>query len=256
MDPDLLEELCSRLVAASSAVFGDDLRGVILKGSAAHGGFVPGYSDVDVHLFLRDERLAAARVPREADAFAFQEAIGGIRPAAVSELQVYFLPWEAGYPDDWVKPWPGTYRLIQGGLPDGFTDVTAEQYLSRAEQHLALFLAWTDDMLRFLATAGDDALPGLVRRLGAILKPMVYVIGTLTTREPERIWKLPLEAALDVVSDYLPCGSFGAFFAETRDWPPGPARARHMLRLGYAAIAEVRRWRGAHTTPAQRSWSW
>lgn len=263
MDVVLREQLCRRLVQAAHAVYGPDVHGVIIKGSCLTDDFIPYYSDFDMHLFISDEQLSAPRLPRIEHALAFQEAIGDIQPVdfQVSVLEIYFVPWFAGYPSDWAKPWPGTYQVVDGAIPAGFTEVTVESYLQRANQHLGWFSAWIDELSRRVAIAQDEQLPELVRQLGAILKPLTYVLTTLLTGHPEWAWKLPLATALEIVVTAVPSGALSEFFTLVSRWPLSSLQSRQLIAIAYRAVAEVREWDrqrpkevSPHEESSQRSW--
>ena len=51
------EKLREDFVEICKSVFGENLVAIINKGSSVKGGFIPGLSDVDLHVYLKDEAL-------------------------------------------------------------------------------------------------------------------------------------------------------------------------------------------------------
>ncbi len=81
-----LEPLLARFVRGCLDVFGEDqVEGIVLHGSAAKGGSIPGFSDIDFMVFLSPDCFDEQGALPDELAFAIQERIGP-------------LPWrEAGF---------------------------------------------------------------------------------------------------------------------------------------------------------------
>ncbi len=171
MDPARRAALSGVVLGAMRAAFGDHLRGAILKGSALKGDFIPYYSDFDVHAFVDTAAMQTATVPAVERALAFQAAIGAVEPRdyGVNALQIFFIAWDR-FPADWVKPLPGTYTLIAGELPAGFTDIDPADYLVSAESFFASLLSgWYGSLVSSLLDKPNAALPRLARLAGTYL---------------------------------------------------------------------------------------
>lgn len=245
--------LADRVAGALQEALGPALLGLIVKGSALHDDFIPGYSDLDMHAFVRDEVLAAPQALELGLALEVQAALArlDLDGHGVGSLQLYFIAWSEGYPTAWSRPWPGTYRVLHGTLPPGFEQVQAAEYRQRAHECLGLFPRWGQDLFRRVVNTPDAGLPGLVREVGAVLKPLLFVTASLVTGEPEGVWRGYLADALAVVEPGVsPSGSFTAFFDGVRAWPPEPARARRLLADARVAIDESVAWYQAQAWPA------
>lgn len=232
-------------LAAIREVLGDHLIGLIVKGSTLHGDFFPNYSDLDLHAFVDDEVLVAPQTLATRDSLALQARLSALPLAefGIGSLQLYVLSWSQGYPPEWVKPWPGTYELLAGRLPAGFTDVDPEQYRRGAHECMRLFPSWKDAIVRRVVSSPDEALAGLARELGAIVKPMAYVAATLVTGDPRAVWTAPLQQTLSTIEPAVsPRHTFSTFFAGVKEWPPTPAGARDLIQTANDAVDDALSW--------------
>lgn len=233
------------VLSALQDVLGTRLRGLILKGSAVHGDFIPGYSDVDLHAFVDESALIAPQTLSTRDSLALQRQLGALPLDAmgVSSLQLFVISWADGYPPEWVKPWPGMYTLVYGELPRGFTDVSRDQYVRGAHECVRLFPEWKHAILRRTINSTDLALAGMARELGAVVKPMAFVAATLITKDPRAIWSGPLSRVLDVIEPVVSPGrAFSAFFRGLQPWPPDPDSLRQLIQTGSDAIDDTWAW--------------
>jgi len=249
LDKDRLDELVGHVLQAARTAFGPHLRAGILKGSAYKGDFFPGYSDLDVHLFIADEVMRSSRVPETSYALAFQEQFGTVRPEdyGISQCQIYFITW-SHYPYDWVRPIPGTYRLIYGELPPGFDEVDVEEHRRNAERYLLQLDGLASWLIGGFVDKPDDGLWRYVRLLGTFLKPLPYQILIVQGGDPAEVWRRRLAGVLAEVEPVAcPSRRISAFFEAVRDWEAiygQPDQARRLLRIGLEAVDEVSVWYG------------
>ncbi len=232
------------LLPLLQSAFGECLRCVILKGSALKGDFIPYYSDLDLHAFLSADALLDGRAPRRELALALQAGLGRLRPSdyGCNSFQVSFLDWSS-YPDDWARPLPGTYTVVHGVLPPGFTEVSAADYLPHCRAALQRLPGVTSSLLGRIADKPDSGLPPLLRLAGTELKAALYCALTLRTGDPDRAWRLPLGAALDELAPYLAAGeALRAYFRAVRDWPTlvtDAGRVREALGWALECLEEL-----------------
>ena len=245
--PARTEEAARLLLAALQACFPDDLRGVLLKGSTIKGDFVPGYSDLDLHVFLRPEAMIAPRAPHPVAAMRFQAAIGGLDPRefGCNSFQVIFLDWSR-YPEDWARPVPGSYQVLLGELPPGFTEVSAENYRRHARAGLARLDRAIAQLIERAVDKPDRNLPPILRLAGIELKGAVYSAATLITPDPLSVWRQPLWQVLDLLKpqlDFQP--ALAACFYGLADWQHlrhQPERVRRTFIEILEALAALRDW--------------
>jgi hypothetical protein len=200
MDPARAEELTQRLLSIAQSVFGSSMTGMIVKGSAIKGDFIPWFSDFDVHIFADDQVMRAPLVPDISVAIPFQERFSSIDVDAwqVSQIQVMMI--SAGNPPaEWLPPLPGSYRLVAGTLPDTYHTVDPVQFREHARNNLQSYGRWVDTLLGRIVDKPDSQLADSVRLAGTIMKAALYEGAVELGRDPEAIWDSSLEDVLEIV---------------------------------------------------------
>lgn len=243
--PERLVEAVDFLLAALRSGFGGDLRCVLLKGSALKGDFVPGYSDLDLHCFLSPEVMVGRAAPTPELAMRFQSAIGKLEPRdyGCNSFQLYFLNHER-YPDGWAKPVPGSYVVIHGETPDGFGEVTREEYLEHARNALSRLPVTAAQLIERGIDKPDRSLPPILRLAGIELKQATYAAASLLTGDPLLIWTLPRQEVLSRLREAsLPClPELRATFAALEQWEElvaDPDRVRVTLLSALRLLGEL-----------------
>lgn len=245
MPEDDRDRLTTLMVDRIRAVFADGVLGVALQGSALKGDFVPGYSDFDLHVFVRSDRVAMldSRTPHMELGLAFQAAIGDVDAVqfGCSSIQIFFVD-ALNYPADWAPPVPGSTLLVYGELPN-LPVLEADEMRRRAAAVVARAPRAANQMVGRILDKPDVKLAPYVRLFGATLKPAVYAAATLQGAPPLEVWTWPLARVLPLVEPvWCSSGGLTAFFAEVWRWEEvrqDPARLREMFRVGYGAIHEL-----------------
>lgn len=237
--PERLVEAVDLLLSALRDCFGETLRCVLLKGSTLKGDFIPGYSDLDLHSFLSPDVMVGRAAPRPELAMRFQASIGKLEPHdyGCNSFQLYFLNYES-YPAGWAKPVPGSYVVLHGDLPPGFTDVTAHEYREHARAALARVPVIVAQLIERGIDKPDRSLPPVLRLAGIELKQATYAAASLLTDDPLLIWTLPRTEVLARLSEaQLPClPELQATFAALERWDelvvdPNEVRATFLAAL-------------------------
>src|SRR5437899_50124 len=107
-----LNQLLHEFVGACLDVFGDQrVECVMLHGSSVKGGAIPGFSDVDLMVFLSADCFNRGEVLRDELAFAIQQRTGAMpwREAGFLYHQGFFRNAES-FENWWTIP--GAYRLL------------------------------------------------------------------------------------------------------------------------------------------------
>lgn len=231
------------LTNALAQVFGGHIRCILQKGSTVTGDFIPGYSDLDLHVFLNREAMSSLLAPKCQLAAALQSRIGSLTPQVYdfSAFQIFYFEW-AGYPEGWVKPFPGTYTVLKGAPPQAFATVNPNDYHSHCGQTLQTLRHRLPELVTRLASSSDRMLPHLLRDLGTELKAQLYCALTLATGEPEHVWTSRLGAALTQCTNHFSCAaSLSRFFDEVYDWRQlvqDTARLRKVIALGLDCLLD------------------
>lgn len=241
--PERRVEAVELLLAALRDCFGETLRCVLLKGSTLKGDFIPGYSDLDLHSFLSPEVMIGRAAPRPELAMRFQASIGKLEPRDYdcNSFQLYFLNYDR-YPEGWAKPVPGSYVVLHGELPPGFTDVTADEYRAHAREALRRLPVAVAQLIERGIDKPDRSLPPILRLAGIELKQATYAAASLLAEDPLVTWTLPRPEVLVRLSEaqlpYLP--ELRAAFAALERWDeliadPDAVRATFLAALNLLA---------------------
>lgn len=218
-------------------VFGDRLVSLVAYGSAATGGVIPGFSDLDVALFL-DGPFSLR------DAEALNCALRGRdwRPFAYLQIgHTYDLRRDAPHPA-FV---PGATAVLAGGpMPAGF-EHTAES-LAAASQATVRDLGGR--LAKIAAEWAEAAVAGreqrAVRVLACELKPVLRALAVLRGVPPLSAWAMDWAALADHWREWNPPAgkALGNVLAAL---PPSPAEAlatgEVLLRLIALAAADTGR---------------
>ena len=241
MQPELADELSGRLLGIARDVIGEDLAGMIVKGSAIKGDFIPWFSDFDVHLFVDDAVMRGPLTPSQAIAVPFQERFSAIDvdDYQVSQVQVMMIS-ATRYPQDWTPALPGSYRLVYGAVPESLPEVTAEMARSHAFDGLVRYEQWIDTLLARIVDKPDQQLADNVRLAGTLLKAALYEAAIVLGSPPLETWERSLRDILDEVEPQLmPDQPATRYFERARRWREirdDGAELRPMLADGLSAL--------------------
>lgn len=232
------------IVAALRDTFQDALTCAILKGSVYKGDFIPHFSDLDIHAFVRG--IGRHRTPTWAQSVAFQRRIGPLDPEAytVNAFQVSFVDAEI-YPEEWVPPWPGTYEVLTGAAPSSFARVDPAAYIHHARHNLSLLPGWAASLSRSFVDKPDRAVPRIVRLLGTYLKGALYDVGIIHTHDPGFVLTSPLTALVSLIAGAIDRGeALQRFYAQAARWGEvrtHPEELREMFAAGMRALDSITR---------------
>ncbi len=239
--PAILQPLLDAFVRACIDVFGERrVRSIVLHGSAAKGGFIPGFSDVDFIVLLAPECFNEFGL-RLDHAFAVQERIAAIpwRAAGAAYGQAYFYD-AANMPEWWTGPDAAASRVLHGRFPDGLRP-TPERLRDSAVRLLR------DDLPRLIRAdaesftdSTDEQLPRRLRLLATRVTPSMFSLLVLGSDDPLAEWARPKHAAAARLADAHPAAPEAAlprqFYADVARIGAGDAfdvpLARRTFRIG------------------------
>lgn len=223
------------------------LIGLALHGSALKGDFIPGCSDIDLKLYLRDEAFTGAgnELPFELAA-AIQRDLARIDPAPFQYIQCYA---ERSAPRaGQLGPIPGAYHVVTGSLP--VSEATDAQLLASAHAALDQLDPYPAYISSTLLQHGGGKLERAVRLACTDVWPTLYQVLCAQQPEPAHIWRLPKRQAIAL----LPSGSplrvaIEDFLASVTAYYGAQADARsaergvEALRHAVAFLTAARDWR-------------
>ena len=241
-----LDSAADLVISACRRAFGNNLVCVTLKGSAARGDFIRGYSDFDFHIYVKPEAMDGDRTPKAAYAIEFQRAFGHVNPEdfGVSQFQIYFLNSES-YPSDWLPPIEGTYRVLWGQHSALTHDSRKEDANEIARQHLAGLADAGRSIVGRFVDKPDTRIVDIVRLLGTTLKGYMYSALVLMCESPEQAFSLDLNGMIQVMERDTGSGHFRGFFRHVNDWTEvrnDPEKARTAFAEGLEALQDIGQW--------------
>ncbi|MFQ5838214.1 MAG: hypothetical protein ACE5HJ_05465 [Thermoplasmata archaeon] len=245
MNRERRNEALERIKEAALSAFDGEVHSIVLKGSALTEDFVPGYSDLDVHIYVPPRFMLDDRAPLLELAIRFQREIGRLDPEryGVSSFQVFFVSTER-YPEDWQKPLKGTYEVIYGAPIDDAPSM--EDDLEKAHLHLGKHPAYVAYLIGKFADKLDSSLPQMVRLAGAFLKGAIYSASTVASENPKIITGMSFPELLNLLRDSgVDTSSAVAFIQVIREWNSlsrDPESCRGAFRLAMEALQSICRW--------------
>ncbi len=191
------------------------LIGLIAMGSALKGGYIPGCSDIDLHLFLADSAFEPdGCLPLELG-IAIHRDLAKIDPAPFQYIQCHARKSRLSGEDELssIGEIPGTYHVLLGEVP--VPDATPEQVRDRAARHLASLLPGPIDIAGNLLEHGGGRFERDVRLLVTKVWPVMYEVLTLQAPNPLEPWSLPKDEAIALLSQNADLGGLIQRFYQT-----------------------------------------
>ena len=166
--------------------------GLLLHGSALKGGFIPGCSDIDLHLYLKEGAFDPGGQLPLGVATSIHQELAQINMTPFTYLQCYALS-PASEPVGWIRPIPGTYHMLQGELP--VSEAIPQEVIANARKTLE-FLNPGGRINSLLGHGGDRGVGRELRFLCTEVWPALYSVLTLQTDDPIQVWRLRKEDAM------------------------------------------------------------
>jgi len=195
---DAVAGLRREFVEACKSVFGESLVAIINKGSTVKGGFIPGLSDMDLHVYLKDDAFVYSDFLKLELGLAMQEKINElIRRHDLGGGPVQVIMINVSKPRDWSGPLPGTYIILYGD--------ECPEPSPRAEEMIEYDRANLQNphygygLVNSLVDKSSDALPGYVRRVNPAVTPTLYRVLSVLTDNPLKTWKMTRFEVLDAL---------------------------------------------------------
>ena len=218
--------------------------GLLVHGSALKGDFIPGCSDIDLKLFLRDEVFVGAgnQLPFELAA-TIQRDLARVEPAPFQYVQCYA---ERSVPrEGQLGPVPGSYHVVMGQAP--VVEATAAQLLASAHAALDRLDPYPAYIASTLLQHGGGKLERTVRLACTDVWPALYQILCVQQLDPTHIWSLPKRQAIALLPSDSPLraaaagflASITAYYEATRD-AQSTERGVEALRNAVAFLSAAR----------------
>lgn len=242
-----LADLC---LGAVFAACGPSVRGAMVHGSClpaelgGKGGFIPGFSDFDFHVYLEPNRMRTTVECSLDTALALQERFSAVQAAAAGTAPVQlFCVSTARLPPSWSLP-EGAYHLLHGAMPP-----SAEGELpprTRARARLRGCRLDGHAVTRSLCDKSDAGLRGTVRTCASMFKGVLPHAAVLAGADGDAVWLWPLSR---LVLEAAPEAGVGAealgFWGELGDWQAAresPTRLRAMVAAAVRGLDHLADW--------------
>lgn len=191
-----IAELRTEFVEICKSVFGDNLITIMAKGSTVKGGFIPGLSDVDLHVYLKDEAFEFSDFLKLELGLTLQEKMGKlIKKYDLDGSPIQLILLNTSSPkENWAGPIPGTYILLYGDeCPESAPD--KEEILEQDLRNLQ-DVTYPYGLINSFVDKADDTLPSYVRRLSPAVTPILNRVLSLLTKDPFKAWKMSKSEAI------------------------------------------------------------
>ncbi len=223
--PDVLASL-AKLVDANVRSFDQSLKMTIIHGSIVKGGFIPGYSDIDIQFWLSSSCFGRYGLKTKYSSHLQHE----LEPLSIdswnnSPLQRHYLNydslpfWWTGY----IKHLDDqSFAIISG------QDFFQERFLATRkalDYSLANSLYRLPHFIRSIRRRwGSDSkedYPSLLRVTGSTLFPLMYNLVGFKTKEPFSTWLLPKDKLFASFDNFFPekfSSHARVFYQSILDW--------------------------------------
>jgi len=192
----IIAELRAEFVEICKSVFGDSLVAIITKGSTVKGGFIPGLSDVDLHVYLKNEAFEYSDFLKLEIGLKLQEKMGGlIKKYDLNGSPIQLIILNVSLPkENWTGGIPGTFILLYGDkCPE--TPPKAEEILEQDRRNLQ-DVNYSYRLIHSFVDKPDEELHHYVRRLSIAVTPVLNRVLSLLTKNPFRAWKMSKPEAI------------------------------------------------------------
>lgn len=196
---ETIAELRTKFVEICKAVFGDSLITILAKGSTVKGGFIPGLSDVDLHVYLKDDVFEFSDFLKLELGLKLQEKMGQlIKKSDLGGSPIQLILLNTSTPKgNWTGPIPGTFILLYGDKCPEPTP-NKEEILEQDLRNLRDVI-YPYKLINSFVDKSDEELPGYVRRLSPAVTPILNHVLSLLTKDPFKALKMSKAEAIDVL---------------------------------------------------------
>lgn len=218
------------------------LLGIVLHGSAYKGGYIPGSSDVDFKLYLRDDAFVDEEALSLPLALAIQRDLLPIDCTPFRAIQSYALP--PRNLQRFTAPVPGSYLVLYGELP--VAEATADEVLTSDRQRLTNLQPVPARLSAALIDHGERRLSREARLICTDVWPTLIAMISVMSNDPFRAWNMNKLKAVELLPANTSTGAaIREFYAAALAYYPAEANSEDGLRLielGVAFLQAVKDW--------------
>jgi len=191
-----IEKLRKDFVEICKSIFDENLVAIINKGSSVKGGFIPGLSDIDMHVYLKDEVFIYSDYIKLEYGLALQQKIDELlKRYDLGESPVQVIMLNISYPKRWAGDLPGTYLMLYGDENPEPESIPEE--MLEADRFNLLSPYYFYNLVNSYADKSNEELPEFVRKINPAVTPSLYRVLSLITRDPLKVWTMTRFDVLD-----------------------------------------------------------
>jgi hypothetical protein len=219
--------------------------GLLVHGSACKGDFIPGCSDVDLKLYLRDEAFIGQDTEIKLPftlAAAIHRDLALVDPTPFQYIQCY-----AERPtlrEGQLGPVAGAYQVVLGSIP--VPEATADQLRAAARSALERLDPYPAYIAKDLLQHGGGRFERTVRFACTDVWPVLYQVLCLQQPDPVQVWTLPKRQAIALLPpDSLQQSAIAGFLASVTAYytgEPSVKRGLQVLQDAVAFLGAARTW--------------
>jgi len=239
-----IDGIRKEFVDICKAVFGDNLVAIINKGSSVKGGFIPGLSDIDFHVYLKDDAFISRDYIKLEYGLSLQEKIDVLlRKYDIEESQIQVIALNVENPKRWSGPLPGTYVILYGdGCPE--PEPVAWEMLE-ADELILSSPYYFYNLINSYADKSNEELAEFVRKINPCVTPTLYRVLSLITNDPLKVWAMTRFEVLeslknldsDVAKQIAQLGNeYFCLAGQRAKLKTDPELCRTALRVGFKII--------------------
>ncbi|MFJ7978741.1 nucleotidyltransferase domain-containing protein [Lysinibacillus xylanilyticus] len=174
----------------------EDFIGLIVHGSVVKGGIIPGSSDIDFHIYLKETAFEKQGILPLELYLKIHRDLSKIDTKPFSYIQCEALTDKL--PEGFVGPVPGAYQIVAGRLP--VKEASNEQLKQTALQSLN-DLTVVPKYFSTLLDHGKERLTRVVRLLNTQVSPTIYHVLSLVHQDAIEVWQMPKNKAIHLLPE-------------------------------------------------------
>lgn len=245
-DPEIRQQVgrfATRIAAAAAELLGD-FTSIIWKGSTHKPwegpfDFLPGLSDIDIHVY---------REAPPADPWGLRRAVLDAAGSPPFGTPLQLLVLDTTSLPEWWTILPGTYQVMHGAEPP-VTVPPTNSLLERDRYGLAGAFGDVARVSYDILGLTDEELWPYLRSARSLFPPALYRATSVWTGRPERVWSLNRTRLLALAGEDLSLSAIAeaavAYFTAALgacDDPGHPEAAEAALRAGQHLLTTAGEW--------------
>ncbi|WP_342719188.1 hypothetical protein AAG068_10275 [Bacillus paramycoides] len=190
-----MQEEAKRIIGQVADIYqyhtGGDFIGLIVHGSVVKGGVIPGSSDIDFHLYLKETAFEKQGVLPLELYLEIHRDLSKIDTNPFNYIQCEALADK--FPEGFVGPVPGAYQIVAGRLP--VKEATNEQLKQSAIKALNNIIV-VPKYFSTLLDHGKERLDRVVRLISTQVSPTIYHVLSYVHHDAIEVWQMPKNKAI------------------------------------------------------------